>query len=94
MKLKSVADGFNVIVGSYLTHGAAFLLTLILGIIVQAGSYKDGELSEWDKWLFFLLSGYHLLLGLLKFFQLWKIYSLKIIMPIIMFFIVFLVTEL
>ena len=90
IKLKSVAAGFNVILGSYLTQLAAFL-TLLL-VIRKPPSYDDEERDSKAKWLFSFLVIYHLALTVFKYCITWLTESLWNMMPFIMFGVVIMVT--
>ena len=69
IKLKSVADGFNVILGSYLTQLAA-LLTMLL-VIRKPPTYEDEERDQKAKILFSFLVIYHFILGIFKYCLTW-----------------------
>ena len=92
IKLKSVAAGFNVILGSYLTQLAAFL-TLLL-VIRKPPSYDDEERDSKAKWLFSFLVIYHLALAVFKYCITWLTEGLWNMMPFIMFGVVIMVTQL
>ena len=75
MLLKSVVDGFNVIVGSYNTHFAALLSTLAPAVW-KSDLWDDEERGTRTKWLFGFLLIYHVSLGLLKLLQTWEYRSI------------------
>ena len=66
IELKNVVDGFNVVLGSWLVHFAAFL-TLILAIR-KPPEYENDEKTTHDaKMMFSALVIFHLVLGFVRF---------------------------
>ena len=70
IELISVVDGFNVILGSWIVHIAAFL-TLILSIRGAPNYEDDPEKSKQATIVFTALALLHLLLGVAKYISLY-----------------------
>ena len=71
IELISVVDGFNVILGSWIVHIAAFL-TLILSIRGAPNYEDDPDKSKQATIVFTALVLLHLLLGVAKYLSLYK----------------------
>ena len=90
IKLKSVAAGFNVVLGSYLTQLAAFFTMLL--VIRKPPSYEDEDRDVKAKVVFSFLVIYHLALAVFKYCLTWLHEGLWNMMPFIMFVVVIIVT--
>lgn len=68
IQLKSIVDGFNVILGSWIVHLAAFL-TLVF-VIQSSPDYEDAIRTQEAKYLFYGLIIFHLTLAIIKYVSL------------------------
>jgi len=70
LELRSVVDGFNVILGSWIVHVAAFL-TLVLVIRVPPDYGEDNPKTQNAKVIFASLVVMHFCLGAIKYVSLY-----------------------
>ena len=68
IQLKSIVDGFNVILGSWIVHLAAFL-TLFF-VIQSSPDYEDAIRTQQATYLFYGLIIFHITLATIKYVSL------------------------